>query len=735
VRRYSVVLGSSVLFLIVTGFFWKLLTKQYTWMDQPDMAYQVLPWYQFQSVAWHRGEFPLWDPHVWAGQPLIGQLQPGAAYPLNWPLFLAPLKDGHIQPVWMNAYYILTHFLAALFCYWLCRDLGRSRSASMLSGLAFALAGVVGSLGWPQMLNGAIWIPLVLIFFLRSARGERRLTNAALCGTFLGVSFLSGHHQIPTFTSLMMIGLWAVEVWRRRARAIAPFLLFSLFAVLLSAFQGLPAYEYGLRSIRWVGSQNPVFWAQAVPYSVHEQNSLLPLGLLGLVLPNITGQDAFVGLAVLTLAAAGFLLAFRFAEVRLLGVVCVCGVLFALGGFSVFHGVMYLLVPMVEKARTPTMALVIVQFALAVVAAYGLDALRTASLGRWWIGVLVTLGVLPWPALAIAISVRAEASREYERFAVLAIVALALAGILHAWKSRRISDRTAISMLFVTVLFELGTVTTANYRHREAPGGYLAELHSNRDIIDFLRSQPDFVRLEVDTKAVPYNIGDWDGIDQFRAYLGGMTSNIAPFEVDRLNRGTLAPMLFALNYYAGREPLRPSQQEVFTGKSGVKLFRNPEAFPRIWTVHEVIGVGDPALISRLKSADLRRQVFVRQDVVPKLDTCAASDNVRIVQRSDAGITAEVRMACRGIVIFSETFYPGWQAAVDKRPAKIHEAYGVLRGVVVDGGAHRIEMRYRPGSVYWGAFLTAAGFIAACAMALISRRGHRRAASSVSRGGN
>src|SRR5579871_7033426 len=67
---------------------------------------QVLPWYQFQAEAWHRGEFPLWDPHVWGGQPLIGQMQPGAAYPLNWPLFLMPLKKGHIQTLWMNLDFI-----------------------------------------------------------------------------------------------------------------------------------------------------------------------------------------------------------------------------------------------------------------------------------------------------------------------------------------------------------------------------------------------------------------------------------------------------------------------------------------------------------------------------------------------------------------------------------------------------------------------------------------------------
>jgi Zn-dependent protease len=50
--------------------------------------------------------------------------------------------------------------------------------------------------------------------------------------------------------------------------------------------------------------------------------------------------------------------------------------------------------------------------------------------------------------------------------------------------------------------------------------------------------------------------------------------------------------------------------------------------------------------------------------------------------------------------------------VDGRPAPIYEAYGFLRGVVVDRGRHRVEMHYRPKSVYWGAALTGIGLLAA-----------------------
>src|SRR5579864_4698754 len=82
-----------LLFLLTVLFYWKLvLTDQYTWLEQPDLAYQVLPWF---------------------GQPLFGQGQPGAAYPLNWLLFLWPLKNGWIQQAALHWYFVLIHFLAS----------------------------------------------------------------------------------------------------------------------------------------------------------------------------------------------------------------------------------------------------------------------------------------------------------------------------------------------------------------------------------------------------------------------------------------------------------------------------------------------------------------------------------------------------------------------------------------------------------------------------------------------
>src|ERR1017187_6315333 len=129
-----------VLFLPVAGLYWEVtLTKQFEWTRGPDLAEQVLPWFQLQAHEWHSHRLPLWDPYVWSGQPLLGQGQPGAAYPLNWILCWLPLSRGHISTTAMQWYYIAIHLMAAGFCYWLCRDLGRSRTASLAGGLIFSL--------------------------------------------------------------------------------------------------------------------------------------------------------------------------------------------------------------------------------------------------------------------------------------------------------------------------------------------------------------------------------------------------------------------------------------------------------------------------------------------------------------------------------------------------------------------------------------------------------------------
>lgn len=698
-----------LLVVICIGFFWKLvLTSEYSWLDSPDYAYQVLPWYQFQASEWHAGRFPLWDPNHFGGQPLLAQMQPGAAYPLNWLLFLAPLRNGWIRQSYLHWYFVLIHVQAALFCYWLCRDLKRTPGASLLAGLAFGLGGFVGTNQWPQMLNGAVWAPLVLLFFLRAMRGERPVSSSAWSGAFLGIAFLSGHHQIPVFLCVAMTGAWLyyLALDRKRWKLL---LLFGVFLILVAAFQSLPAYEYGKLSVRWAGAENPVGWRDTIPYSVHRQLALPPYSIFGIVIPGIfRNSDPFIGLVALTFALLGIVGAWTERTVRLFAAMALGGLLFATGDHSLLHGVNYALFPLVEKARNASVAIFIFHFGVCVLIAYGVDNYRSISETVLKRAIWILLGftsVVGLVAAAFQIA-RTEAD---SRLGIVVLIGWLLAGILTAWRVERISSQAAIGCLTLLLLLDLGNVTNYGLRSQAEVKPLTKQLSEHSDIAKFLSMQDGPIRFDIEETELPYNFGDWYGMDHFGGYLASITSNVT--RVQGIYR---ARLMNGVRYHVGSKPTRPDQVEVFAGANGVKVYQQPGAFPHAWTVHEVIAIrSDDHIRPQLGAAgfDPRRQTFVK-GIAPELQKCTEGEAVKVLERESNFVSLEASLQCRGMVILADTYFPGWTATVDGKSASIYEAYGFLRGVVVEAGTHRIEMRYRPKSVYWGAALTGIGLLGA-----------------------
>jgi hypothetical protein len=715
--RLQAVAWPVLLLAICICFFWKLLlTNQYTWLDSPDTANQVLPWLQVQAGEWHQGRIPLWDPYLWGGQPLIGQAQPGVAYPPNWLLFLAPLRHGWMRQSYLHWYFMLIHFQAALFCYWLCRDLKRTPAASLLAGLVFGLGGFVGTNNWPQMLNGAVWAPLIVMFFLRAMRGERPVSSAAWSGAFLGIAFLSGHHQIPIFISLAMAGAWLYYLALDRKKLKLLF-IFGLFLVLVSAVQALPAFEYAKHSLRWVGAENPVGWQDKVPYHVHQFYAFYPESILGIVIPGMFRHtDPFVGLAALTLALLAIAGSWSDRMTRFFAAIAMGGLIFSLGHNSIFHGVLYALIPMVEKARSPSMAIFIFHFGLCVLVAYGIDSYHFVESAIVRRSAWILCGFSGFVLLSVWVLQLTKIPAD-DRLGIVVLVGLLLAAILTAWRSERISTPSAIASLALLMLLELGNVTTYSYPATASPNSLLKKLAEHYDIAGFLKDQSasEPVRVEVDADEIPYNFGDWYGIDHFGGYLASLTTNIT-----RVQGNTRARMMYSINFHVGRKPIRPDQVEVFNSRSGIKVYRNPAAYPRAWIVHEAVTIQrDDQIGSQLdaESFDPHKQTFVK-GAAPQLQTCQAPETVAVRKRTSGWILLEADLKCRGMVIDSDTFFPGWVATVDGQPAPIYEAYGFLRGVVVEPGPHRVEMRYRPMTVYWGAAFTALGLLGATALTAV-----------------
>jgi hypothetical protein len=715
-----------LLLAITVAFFWKLvLSSQYTCLNSPDIVSQVIPWLQEEAVQWHSSHLPLWDTHLWGGGSLLAQVQPGALNPLNWILFSMPLKDGFIQIPILQWYWISIQFLAVLFCYWFCRDLGRSQLASILSGCAFGLGGYVAAIGWPQRMMSAVLLPLILMFFFRVLRNERPLSNAALSGALLGASFLAGHHELPTFIAVFMIGLWIYyfaapgRPWQWRSLAL-PAAFFACFA-LIAAAQILPAYELGKLSVRWVGAANPIGWNEKVPYSVFEDFSVYPTAILGIVMPGFQRNSViFIGVVIVALGLIGVAAKGGERMVRILTGIGIGGLFLALGARSLFHGVLYSLIPNFDKARSPSGAEAIFHLGIIVLAAYGLDALRTSrahdAAGKFSVRILLLMAVFLYGSLIVLMTVRPPTGEEYIFLGQTALVTLLLAGILLIWRTSPHSSLSSAVLVILLLLFELNNVTTHNYLPFAA-ATTLQKLGENHDIAAFLKSQPNRPRVEVEEKEIPFNFGDWFGIDQIDGYQAGALKSIADVQGEWKYRA-----LFATNYSIARSAARPDQTVAFQAQSGLKVFANPGAFPRARVVHAAVGAANEQTVIATvmnPATDLQRTV-VMQGTAPQLEACDGG-GVEIKRYRPAHVVMRADVACRSMVILADAWFPGWKAYVDNKPAQIYSAYNVVRGVLVDAGQHEVSLVYRPVSLYTGAVLALIG-IAICVFLCFSRHG-------------
>ncbi|MGD0435597.1 MAG: hypothetical protein ABSB86_03985, partial [Bryobacteraceae bacterium] len=646
-----------VLLAVTLAIFWKIaLTGQFTWLNSPDLTEQVLPFFQEEAAQWHRGQFPIWDPHHWGGQSLLGQDQPGVLFPLNWLLTTAPLWHGHISLQFANWYFVLIHYLATLFCYRLARDLGLSSFASICAGASFGLSGYMGNTDWPQMLNAAMWAPLVLLFSIRALNGRRPIWNMALAGSVAGFSFYGGHHQIPIYTLLCTAFLLAFYVVFRAMRLLWAALLGAtclVFTVLIGAPQLLPSYEYWSRALRWVSAAQPVGFHDKVPYVVFDLYSLYPVSILGLVVPApFPGVTPFVGITILSFALLAVIANWRARMVGPFAALGIFGVLFSLGKYSIFHGILYNLVPLLNKSRNASHAMFIADLALAVLAGFGIDCFlnereRIARSLRRMARVLLAGGAL----LLLVQLARGifEGDKMFERpaFAQLAWSAILLACLLLLWELGRIPLRGAVIGVLGLILFDIGMVTTINYPHREQGWRYVDKLSAFSDLADYLRAQPGNFRVYRNGDDIGFNFGDWYGFDEYGGMGAGLTENMS-----LMNGAASSFGLMGVSYYLGKSPKYSDPEPLFRGQAGVNVYRVPGAFARAWPVHVIERIHDPS--ERWPHAavpvdQLVDKTFVLGDA-PRLDRCGGRDTVSVNKVGATELEIDADMACLGMVV-------------------------------------------------------------------------------------
>jgi hypothetical protein len=700
--------GPLALFLLIVCAFWRLvLTNQYSWLNGMDLSNQVMPWMQFQAGEWHAGRIPLWSPYEWGGQSLIGQGQPGVMNPLNWILFWLPLRRGWLRESVLNWWFVCLHYIAALNLYWLARSFGAGRIAAIFGGLIFGLLGFMGSIDWPQMICGVIWAPLVFLFVFRAHRGVQPWLDCAWAGFFLGLCWLSGHHQLPIFVSLATAGLCIyLQIWR------AVWLYFV--AGLVGAVQLLPGLEYGRIARRWVGMQDTVGWKDSVAYYVHEQYSNQPAALFGIVLPGYdTHTSLYLGITALALAGWAVYALWERREVRAFLFVGIGALLFVMGRRGLLHPLLYSLVPMVEKARSPNMAGALFTLSFAVLAALAVDHSKFNTRPNLFfaggVGALFALGLL-FP--------RSESQFD-ERWLAAAFVSglVALAG--WSFSQGRLSARSLRIVLLMAVMIESANMTYYNWGNRHDPNvtHLLPGMSQHQDVREYLSTLPQPIRITVDDKAIPFNFGDWHGVEVMGGYLASLSTNIK--DADWFSPRTRP--VAGVGYHVGPTPPNDEAKLIFAGSQGANVYAYPETpFPRAWLSHAVLRYQNLEQYHQfINNSSLNlREVALTQSAAPNLESCAPGE--ALVLRHDPGrVLLRAEANCRGLLTLADTDDSGWKVSVDGRPAQKLSVFHSFRGVVLEKGSHSVEWVYQPMSVILGGVLSFLGCLIPVAQSLLA----------------
>lgn len=167
----------------------------------PNVAYTSQTLGHLAAFDWLHGRIPWWNPYEGIGVPLTGEMQAAAFFPVTLLLIFA---KGQLYAR------ALLQFIGGLATYYLFRQMGLSRWASLVGGILFALNGTFAWFGHAPA-NPVAFLPLLIL-------GVERVKHAAtghlpfgwrVFGMALALSIVAGFPE-TAYIDALFAAIWAL---------------------------------------------------------------------------------------------------------------------------------------------------------------------------------------------------------------------------------------------------------------------------------------------------------------------------------------------------------------------------------------------------------------------------------------------------------------------------------------------------------------------------------------------
>ena len=737
--------------LLLTVFFFPVLffnDKAFPW----DIVTYHYPVQYFISRWIHAGVFPLWDPHITLGYPVVGDIVAGSLYPPTLLSFFTPWSNPLRFKV-VEVVLILHILLAGWGMYYLCRRLNLAQPAALLAGVVFMFGGFfpmhVEHEAWVKAIS---WTPLILALYmdLMNTPGVRRAITVA--GAFAMVLLAGGPSVFLHIGYLLGAWtIWQVSAQMRNKQIHAGMISFAALigvgalAAGIAMIQLLPGAELAQNSTR-----KHLTFEESADGSMGATTivtSLVP-GIYGYSKPTDLSDKVgdpslihvYCGWTTLILAFVGATAPSRCPGTKwfFLAITSVA-ILLSFGSATPFYHLAYLFAPGFSMFRRPVGFFAYAVLAISVLAAIGVDAIlerrlrNTTSRTFWWISgpaLAVVAVVLALKLTFDSLPTVATGPYLFERLGTSAVAAAAamlicVAGCLRFVKPA-IWGIAVVLFSFVDLWF-----FNANQVFNNATGNveqilsrdYIFEAKMPATVIA-AGENPGTARIGVaafggvfDNAANVLGFESWGGYNPLRttwytSLLGAVDSQNSPIF-------DLANVRYVLTTTAFREPsqnqiapLNPVAYQIrFPGgplegpkyilvdsvtHDWYQVFENRTVLPRFFAVsnYTVENGGKAFGMLRSGAIDFRRTIVLDRSA-GKLGAGCESAEIHLHRYTPNAILLDVASPSTCLVFAGDGWYPGWQVRIDGRESTLFRADGAFRAFVTPPGSHQVEMCFAP----------------------------------------
>ncbi len=781
------ILAGGILLMLTVAFFWRTISGDvFQPADGGDLVSFLYPTYRFAASQISQWVLPLWNPHLYGGAPFISDIQAGFFYPPNFLLFVFEPEFAYPTMQWLAIGHLYWAGLGMFVLLRTMVFDGQSvgRPAAMLGALAFQFSDAffihLGNLNLIAVLS---WMPWVFAAYL-IALDRRSMRWTVVAALLFTVANYAGHAQSSYYIGLALaaytvvwFGLEMLDLRGDHAddggthwlRAIGSRLQYLFVVALLTGLLTAPLLLPSLELTQYTARQNFTY-QESIAFSLAPTQAAV-----GLFTPGFFGrgpalfwglwdrvETPYAGVVTLMLAVIGYALASKGTRRKLwpwLGV-ALFGMLIALGVYGIVHGLLTVVLPGFGQFRAPARAIVLWALGISVMGGVGTDVvvrryLRPARTGDQadeqadeqtfprdasdrrvntllFAGSVIFVGLVV-PLLFFALLATQNDSDAFLRasLAALAVVLAAgfwlatwalLAGYRAGWIGAGVFGISLIALLFIEL--------TATGAYTDISSTDPARGFDHPEIVEFLQADSELFRIDTRTDIADLWQPDTAALHGLQD-VWGVANPLLLRHWSNLweatgGRQTERYDMLNVKYVLVRDgaPLPEGKFELALDAPGdLSLYRNSDAMPRAWLVHEIVTLpigafddGDLGTLFEEYGLDPQTVALVEsanaEDLTVTPVLSAADESTSVTHYGASSMTLDVSASAPALLVLSEVWYPGWRATVDGEATDVLRANGALRALPVPAGDSTVVLNFLPSSWLYGLVAAVIGAVLA-----------------------